>query len=223
MRGWKMRKRSRYDAEAESGGWIGRGVLGIGALALVMLAGGWWLFASNSDSSIRKFCLSRISVMVDRFDQASEAWKNRSVHAANANKKKPSPLTSGKSGVSAKDPAAPEPAPGPDASAPAEPAPITPGAEPAAAAPPGGQTAEQAVEPPGEVTAEDREALKKILASGTKPDPKSAAKPAPVKTEPRPEPKIEAKTDLREKPAAVPGKIEPNDQEQLRSLLKSLH
>ena len=215
MRGWKMRKRSRYDAEVESGGWIGRGILGVGVLALVMLAGGWWLFASNSDSSLRKSCLSRMSVMVDRFDQLSEAWKNRSVHAANANKKKPGPLAADKAGPSAKDAAAPEPAPGSDVPAPAE----APKTEPGPGSAPGDKPGEQ----PGEVTAEDREALKKILSAGTKPEPKAAAKPAPAKTEPRPEPKTEAKTEVREKPASVPGKIETNDQEQLRALLKSLH
>ncbi|MFO8056187.1 MAG: hypothetical protein R6V10_02680 [bacterium] len=72
----------KQDARAKSGK-KKKGSLGgklIKALLLVALfaGSGWWLFFSDSDSKARQICLDKLSFMVDRLDEASHAWEQRS-------------------------------------------------------------------------------------------------------------------------------------------------
>jgi hypothetical protein len=39
---------------------------------------GWWLFLSDSQSQTKSNALNKASLLVDRFDELSDAWKSRS-------------------------------------------------------------------------------------------------------------------------------------------------
>jgi len=74
-------------------GWFRWMAVGVG-FVIFTAASGWWLFASDSDSEIRKTVLSKASVMVDRIDELSEAWSTRrnSLPGKDKEAEKPKPV-----------------------------------------------------------------------------------------------------------------------------------
>jgi len=75
-----MRKRGRRRAVNSSGAsGPARFAAIVGALLIVAGGVGWWLFASDDDSKLRRSCLDRLSVTIDRLDELSDAWERRSV------------------------------------------------------------------------------------------------------------------------------------------------
>ncbi|HUT52873.1 MAG TPA: hypothetical protein VM658_05735 [bacterium] len=73
----KRIKRQAVCEESHIGRWIAAAVI-IGGFILA----GWWLFGGQSKSKAREIGLQKISVMVDRIDELSSAWKGRSVPQA---------------------------------------------------------------------------------------------------------------------------------------------
>ncbi len=70
-----MQKRIRRRAVCEGGG-MGRWIAAALILGLFVLAG-WCWFGGQSSSRVRAAGMQKISVMVDRIDELSAAWKGR--------------------------------------------------------------------------------------------------------------------------------------------------
>ncbi len=49
-------------------------------LFTVTAGAGWWLLISDSKSETKKDALDKASLLVDRFDELSDAWKSRGIH-----------------------------------------------------------------------------------------------------------------------------------------------
>lgn len=69
----KRRKRRKKAAKPRLGRWL------TAAACVAGLTGGfsWWLLAGESESGLRRACLEKISVIVDRVDELSRAWESR--------------------------------------------------------------------------------------------------------------------------------------------------
>ncbi len=75
-----MKKRTKGKSRQRNGrGFL---VLSVGVVTALVLVSGWWLLLSDSESRARDACLDRISVVVDRLDQLSEAWQDRPAELA---------------------------------------------------------------------------------------------------------------------------------------------
>ena len=70
-----MRKRASGKARARKGGkkWV---LLAAVFMAAAFLSG-WWLLEGETGLKIRRVCLERLSILVDRVDELSEAWQSR--------------------------------------------------------------------------------------------------------------------------------------------------
>ncbi len=74
----KKKQGARSNRGKKSKGSIGGKLVKWGIVLGLFAASGWWLFFSDSDSKLRKSCLESLSLMVDRLDEVSHAWKQRS-------------------------------------------------------------------------------------------------------------------------------------------------
>ena len=71
----KRAKRKAVYEESHVGRWFVTAAIIIGLFSF----SGWWLFAGQSQSRVRQACLDKISIMVDRIDELSTAWNQRSM------------------------------------------------------------------------------------------------------------------------------------------------
>ena len=135
-----QQRRIRRQAVCDEGR-TGRWMAAAAVVGLFILAG-WWLLGGQSSSRVRTIGLQKISVMVDRIDELSSAWKQRSVSDGN---------DSAKGGNDAKVESKPDSDARPRTAPPADSAPAA-----GAGNPP---------QPPAEpdVSREDQEQLRKLL------------------------------------------------------------